>query len=145
MASFTLNELRAFARSHNKQHNVKISQRKMPLHNDLKDKGVKMPQSKAYTGLGKFKQKKAVKKTVKKKARKRPVRCLCGMAPSTFKVAICEINLRARKGASHGCVRNCQTGARRGAAGPISASPRPIPEPPKRARNVKLLYSVRVV
>ena len=66
MASFTLNELRSFARTHNKQHNVKISQKKVPLHNDLKQKGVKMPKHKAYTGLGKFKQKKAVKKTVKK-------------------------------------------------------------------------------
>ena len=55
MASFTLNELRSFARNHNKQHNVKISQKKVPLHNDLKQKGVKMPQSKTYTGLGKFK------------------------------------------------------------------------------------------
>ena len=47
MASFTLNELRAFARNHNKQHNVKISQKKVPLHNDLKQKGVKMPKHKA--------------------------------------------------------------------------------------------------
>ena len=70
MYGITLNELRAFARKHNMQHNVKISQRKVPLHNNLKEKGVKMPQSKSYTGLGKFK-KKAVKKNVKKKAKKK--------------------------------------------------------------------------
>ena len=44
---------------------------------------------------------------------------------------------RTRKGASHGYVRNCQTGARGGAAGPIPASSRPFPEPQKRGLNVK--------
>ena len=71
MVSLTSNELRAFARNYNIKHNVKISQRKVPLHNDLKEKGVKMPKNTAYTGLGKFKQKKAMKKNIKKKAKKK--------------------------------------------------------------------------
>ena len=44
---------------------------------------------------------------------------------------------RTHEGVSHGCVRNCQIGARRGAVGLIPASARLIPESQKRDRNVK--------
>ena len=74
MASFTSNELRGFAREHNSMCNIKVSQKKAPLHEELKKKGVKMAQNKAHKGwvptpTGKFKKKKAVKTAVKKKDR----------------------------------------------------------------------------
>jgi hypothetical protein len=76
-AGFTLSQLRAFAREHNSKFNIRVSQRKNNLLDDLKKQGVKMPKNQVYKGFlpkpsGQlFKNKKtAVKTTGKKKKSK---------------------------------------------------------------------------